>query len=43
MKRALTTVLPLLAVVAAVALVWFGNIGNDSYRGNEVVLPGLRV
>ena len=29
MKRTLTTVLPLLAVVAAVALVWFGNIGND--------------
>jgi sulfate/thiosulfate transport system substrate-binding protein len=28
MKRTLTTVLPLLAVVAAVALVWFGNIGN---------------
>ena len=29
MKRTLTTVLPLLAVVAAVALVWFGNIDND--------------
>jgi ABC-type sulfate transport system substrate-binding protein len=29
MKRTLTAVLPLLAVVAAIALVWFGNIGND--------------
>jgi sulfate transport system substrate-binding protein len=29
MKRTLTTVLPLLAVVAAVALVWVGNIDTD--------------
>jgi sulfate/thiosulfate transport system substrate-binding protein len=29
MKRTLTTVLPLLAVVAAVALVWRGNIDTD--------------
>jgi sulfate/thiosulfate-binding protein len=29
MKRTLTTVLPLLAVVAAVALVWLGNVDND--------------
>jgi sulfate/thiosulfate transport system substrate-binding protein len=29
MKRTLTTVLPLLAVVAAVALVWLGNIDTD--------------
>lgn len=29
MKRTLTTVLPLLAVVAAVALVWLGNVDTD--------------
>ena len=29
MKRTLTTVLPLLAIVAAVALVFFGNVDND--------------
>ena len=29
MKRTLTTVLPLLAVVGAVALVWLGNVDND--------------